>query len=295
MKNRRLIYGFTLISLTLSILLNYLFPFLGLWMLFLMPLFGVIVLFPTWLVGNLCIVILVFVRYLTQYAAFSGNIPNDYLYRLVSTSIVGWLILLTMTFFIIKNKRLVEELEYHSLTDNLTQAFNRRYLEQYYEKFLTESSRQKQTLSIMLFDIDHFKKINDQFGHNAGDLVLQRLAAEIKELIRKRDVFVRMGGEEFALFLPNTDLNQADSMAERIRHQVQEVKLDHHGAAISFTISIGITIFKVDTLEQLIERADQALYQAKASGRNKVVVLNGDLCERRLRGEVTLAASRGEP
>jgi len=273
MKNRMLVYIFTLISLTLSIILNYLFPFLGLWMLFLMPLFGLIVLFPSWLVGNLCIVFLVVFRYLTQYFAFHGNIPNDYLYRLVSTSIVGWLILLTMTFFIIKNKRLVEELEYHSLTDNLTQAFNRRYLEQYFEKFLTESSGQKQPLSILLIDVDHFKKINDEFGHNAGDMVLQRLAVEITVIIRKSDVFVRMGGEEFALLLPNTDLNQANIMAEGIRNKVQEIKFDHHGATISFTISIGITKFKVDTLEQLIERADQALYQAKASGRNKVVIL----------------------
>ncbi len=271
MVNRVLIYMFVFLTLSLSIIMNYLFPFLGLWMLFLMPMFGIIVLYPRWLVGNLCIVFLVIIRYCTHYAAFSGNIPIDYLYRLATTSTVGWLILLTVTFFIIKNRRLVEELEHLSLTDTLTQAYNRRFIELHSRKLFSESTRKNQGLCFLLVDIDHFKKINDQYGHNIGDLVLQQLAANIRETIRKTDVLIRMGGEEFALFLPNTSLQEALLLAERIRKQIQELRVEYRDHIIPITISLGVTEYKSESLEDLIEKADQALYQAKSNGRNSVV------------------------
>ncbi|WP_134703228.1 GGDEF domain-containing protein [Ammoniphilus sp. YIM 78166] len=273
MVNRLLVYLFVFVTLFLSITLNFLYPFLGLWMLFLMPMFGIIVLFPKWLVGNLCIVFLVIIRYGTHYAAFSGNIPIDYLYRLVSTSTVGWLILLTVTFFIIKNRRLVEELEHLSLTDNLTQAYNRRFVELHSKKLFSESIRKNQPLCFLLVDIDHFKKINDLYGHNVGDLVLQQLATNIRDTIRKTDVFIRMGGEEFALFLPNTSLQEGVLLAERIRRTIQGVKIEYRDSIIPITISLGVTEYNSETLEDLIEKADQALYQAKSNGRNTVVNL----------------------
>jgi hypothetical protein len=151
MFNRTWIYLFTSSTFLISLLMNYFFPFLGLWMLFLLPLFGIIILYPNWSAGSFSIFILVTIRYATHYAAFSGNIPIDYLYRLVSTSIVGWFILLTVTFFVIKINSLIGKLEYLSLTDNLTQAFNRRYLEFYSEKLFADSSRQNQPLCFLLY------------------------------------------------------------------------------------------------------------------------------------------------
>lgn len=273
MMNQFYIYLFIFATLSLSIIMNYLYPFLGLWMLFLIPMFGVIILYPKWLVGHFSIVFLVVIRYCTHYAAFSGNIPIDYLYRLISTSIVGWLILLTVTFFIIKNRRLVEKLEYLSLTDNLTQAYNRRFLELHCEKFFSDSIRKNQPLCFLMLDIDYFKNINDEYGHNVGDMVLQKLADVIRNTMRKTDVFIRMGGEEFALFLPSTSLHEGVFLAERMRRRIQEVKIEYHGTLIPITISLGVTQYKTESLEALIEKADQALYQAKSNGRNNVVNL----------------------
>jgi diguanylate cyclase (GGDEF) domain len=264
------IYIYTCVTFIISVAVNYYYPFLGLWMLFLLPIFGVITLFPKWYVGNLCALIMPMIRISTQYAAFSGNIPADYLIRLISTSIVAWIILLTVTFFSVKLNRVIQQLESLSFTDNLTQAYNRRYLELYSEKLLFHSLAYNQPLCLFIFDIDHFKKINDTYGHNAGDMVLLKLTQLVQRLVRPEDPLIRLGGEEFALFFPNTPLEEGLRSTERIRKTIEAHPFESNGVSIPITISAGVTMYSGGTLEQFMEQADRALYQAKSTGRNKV-------------------------
>jgi len=123
----------------------------------------------------------------------------------------------------------------------------------------------------MMLDIDHFKKINDTYGHLAGDFVLKEIAKIVKNLIRKSDICGRFGGEEFVILLPNTKLSGAMKLAERIRETIQNHTFDFNGKKINVTVSIGITSVGVnDSYESLISRADEALYEAKEKGRNRI-------------------------
>ena len=123
----------------------------------------------------------------------------------------------------------------------------------------------------MMLDIDHFKKINDTYGHLAGDFVLKEIAKIIKDSIRKSDICGRFGGEEFVIVLPNTKLSGAMKLAERIRETIQNHTFDFNGKKINVTVSIGITSVGVnDSYESLISRADEALYEAKEKGRNRI-------------------------
>lgn len=265
-------FAYILASFVVAVLVNYAFPFLGLWMLFLLPLFGVIILYPTWIVGNLCVFILVVIRFLTQHAAFSGQIPIDYLSRSVSTSIVAWFILLVVTFFVKKINSLITELQQLSFTDNLTQTFNRTYLNAHAAKLLADSVMRNESLCLLLLDLDNFKALNDRYGHSFGDAVLRKVTEAVRTTTRRTDMFIRLGGEEFALFLPNTSLSEGVMTAERIREMVEQLALDYGGQPVHVTISVGITLHGQESLEQLMEKADEAMYQAKSTGRNKVVV-----------------------
>lgn len=260
---------FTFITFVISITINYLFPFAGLWMLFLLPMFGIILLQPYWLTGNLCLFVMVITRYLTQYAAFSRKIPDDFLGRLVTTSIAAWTILISVTFFILKMNSLFEQLQSLSFIDNLTGSFNRRYLTVHSEKWFSASQRESRPLVVLLFDIDHFKQINDTYGHAAGDLVLKELTLRIQKFIRSSDILARIGGEEFLLVLPNTELRTGLEMAESIRKLVEQFQLENKGRFIPVTISIGLLKYAGESLEEVLEQADEALYKAKNQGRNQ--------------------------
>jgi diguanylate cyclase (GGDEF)-like protein/PAS domain S-box-containing protein len=162
--------------------------------------------------------------------------------------------------------------------DGLTQIFNRQHTYQLAGKALQQASRYKGRLSVILFDIDHFKQVNDTFGHPVGDRVLVKIAQTIRQEIRKADIFGRVGGEEFLLLLPKISVDNASCFAERIRSRVAELQWDDTPIAKPITISLGITQYhQKDSLEDLIARADQALYQAKHKGRNcwvKLVAAN---------------------
>lgn len=157
--------------------------------------------------------------------------------------------------------------------DYLTNLYNRRYFYEIVEKFLHLSKREKSPISLCLIDIDNFKRINDTYGHNNGDEVLKTFAEETKELIRKSDVLVRFGGEEFLLLLPNTSLNNAEVLSSKICKHFEKLQV-----SIKFTVSIGIAVHdgKKD-IDELINDADKALYIAKESGKNRVVKYSDDL------------------
>jgi len=160
-----------------------------------------------------------------------------------------------------------------ALTDTLTdlpnrEAFNERFsLER--ERFL----RYQHSVSIAILDIDHFKHVNDTHGHLVGDRILQAFASKVKAMIRTTDFLARYGGEEFILIMPETTLESATALLEKIRAAIATMPLKQHGTTDTITVSAGLTTFQLgEKAEQLIERADQALYQAKDEGRNQIAI-----------------------
>jgi len=173
------------------------------------------------------------------------------------------------------NLRLREKLHILSIREALTGLFNRRYLNETLPREINRAERSKKALSVLMFDIDHFKKFNDTFGHDAGDLVLRKISEVILSNIRESDIACRYGGEEFMIILPGTEIETAERRAEALRNDVSLMKLDHNGQDIGrVTISIGVAAYPQHgaTPETLIKTADTAAYQAKKDGRNQVVV-----------------------
>jgi diguanylate cyclase (GGDEF)-like protein len=166
-----------------------------------------------------------------------------------------------------------EELEEISITDSLTGLHNRRHLMEMLSYELARAQRYDHPLSILMIDIDHFKRYNDTLGHLAGDCALIKIASVFVESVRKVDHVARYGGEEFVIALPETGLQEATSVAERIRARVAETAFDNDGQGEALTVCIGVseTYDREDTPESMIARADRALYQAKRLGRNRVV------------------------
>ncbi|MCX4029477.1 diguanylate cyclase [Endozoicomonas sp. SM1973] len=167
-----------------------------------------------------------------------------------------------------------EQLSYLATTDALTGLPNRRHFLELSDKEFSRSQRYKQTLSVLVLDIDFFKQINDIHGHIAGDKVLMEFADFLSESIRVHDIVGRMGGEEFCITLPQTDLQTSYSLAERIREGVAQLSVEFDGKQLQITVSIGVSqVRQEDTaIEQAIHRADMALYQAKNGGRNCVEI-----------------------
>lgn len=177
-------------------------------------------------------------------------------------------------------------LEHQSVTDPLTGLYNRRYLDQRISAEYSSSRRYHHSLSVLMLDIDSFKKINDSYGHQTGDLALQFVSGLLLDGIREPDIAARYGGEEFIVIAPNTRLNAAGELAERIRKRIEshELKLVGEGKKrqiLRVTASIGVAKLTPDIVsgEQLIQCADNALYQAKQSGRNRVSLYHPDLSD----------------
>lgn len=165
------------------------------------------------------------------------------------------------------------ELRTMSRVDGLTGLYNRRYWQERFDSNFKLAKRRESPVTAMMLDIDHFKAVNDTFGHQAGDKVIQKLAEVIRENLRETDIAGRYGGEEFAIVLVDTDQSSAKSVAERIRVMASECAVEHEGHTITFTVSVGLAVFSNQhrSAMQWLEMADQALYEAKQSGRNRVI------------------------
>lgn len=165
-----------------------------------------------------------------------------------------------------------------ALTDPLTGLYDRAYLDRHLDELIKRVHQGGITAAVLMFDIDHFKQVNDTHGHDAGDDVLRELAARTLNSVRSVDLVARQGGEEFVVVMPETDLSIAAAVAERLRAAVARepftVKAD--GQNISITISVGVTAAAGDDRERMLKRADIALYMAKNQGRNRVVVRSPD-------------------
>lgn len=168
-----------------------------------------------------------------------------------------------------------EEIYRLMMTDALTQAHNKRAFTEALPREAARAQRYKRPLSLLLFDIDHFKKINDTYGHVAGDSVLRQLAGLVRPRIREHDIFGRVGGEEFGILLPEVDLLGAKIVAEKVRLAVEAASFLIKDETFGATVSLGCASLDgttQDSAERLYERADKALYAAKRAGRNRVVV-----------------------
>ncbi|TAF05831.1 MAG: GGDEF domain-containing protein [Nostocales cyanobacterium] len=177
-------------------------------------------------------------------------------------------------FMMMVNQRLHQDLRTLATTDFLTKALNRRAIEKYLHHEIGRFERSKTPFSLILIDVDKFKLINDNYGHNCGDIVLQNLVNTLKQSLRSQDLVSRWGGEEFLILLPNTHLESAFLIAERLRITVAENPVGEE--KIYYTISLGVATFEkayINSLTSFFIALDQALYQAKANGRNQVVVV----------------------
>lgn len=175
----------------------------------------------------------------------------------------------------VKIKQSEDTIREETYTDPLTGLYNRRYMEKRFGEELSLAKRKEHSVACVMIDIDHFKSINDIYGHAAGDLVLQGVAEIGKEKLREYDTLSRYGGEEFVLLLTETDYDTALVVAEKLRKAIEEKEFVSEGKTISVTASFGVYASEVDELSNADEftcRADEALYKAKGSGRNKVVL-----------------------
>ncbi len=169
-------------------------------------------------------------------------------------------------------KQQMEKVKQEIIIDPLTRTYNRRAYDEKIKQEMMGFQRYSRPTALAIVDIDHFKNVNDTYGHRTGDGVLRILSGVMKKEIREIDVLARYGGEEFALILPHTSYEQALDVTERIRRKVEESRFTYKSKPFSVTISIGVgTLRAEDTLETYVERVDQALYRAKNSGRNRVV------------------------
>jgi len=157
--------------------------------------------------------------------------------------------------------------------DGLTQIYNRRYFDEQLDREISRSRRYERVLSLVLVDIDHFKKVNDKFGHLAGDSVLKQLASTVRTRIRREDVFARYGGEEFAILLPEVALVGARQLSEKVRRLVEKQRFEFDRQPIPVTISLGVAVLDPHHREpgDLVRAADEKLFEAKTGGRNRVV------------------------
>ncbi|MCB5225492.1 diguanylate cyclase [Alishewanella sp. 16-MA] len=168
-----------------------------------------------------------------------------------------------------------QQLKIHDRQDSLTGLMNRQFWQQQLLLEIARAERYERPLSLMMFDIDQFKHLNDQYGHKAADILLQSLARHCAGLLRDNDLLARFGGASFAVVLPDTTLNGAIEVANRVRLQLSEQAFIEHEPKVRVTISAGVSLHQMsNSADELILQADQALYQAKRAGRNQVSIWN---------------------
>ncbi|WP_049751148.1 GGDEF domain-containing protein [Nautilia profundicola] len=194
---------------------------------------------------------------------------------LVAFSILGFLISLQLDKYAKETLEQSKKLEKLALIDELTQIFNRRAFFKIAQKLLMQAKREEKTLTLIMMDIDHFKKINDTYGHKAGDIVLKSFVSEIQKIIRQNDLFARIGGEEFVLLLYDTSEKDVDAIVDKILNAIRNMHISiNENTMIQITVSLGIYIiqsYNEDNIQQALINADKALYVAKKTGRNKAV------------------------
>ncbi len=199
--------------------------------------------------------------------AFAAGVP-----LVVAPPIIWILVGLTLRIY-----RIEEEMRKLASYDSLTGLLSRHAFFEAAGSHVSLARREHNVFSVMLIDLDHFKAINDQYGHPAGDAVLRLFADVVNSVTRRSDIVGRLGGEEFALLLPSTDAAEAMEFSERLHAAIEKAVLKHDHALIHYTASIGLASSRSDAdddIDELLARADLALYQAKRNGRNQTALFN---------------------
>lgn len=172
-------------------------------------------------------------------------------------------------------ERSQERLKHLASIDSLTNLYNRRYFSKVTEHIFDLAKREKEEISLIMMDIDNFKLVNDTYGHQFGDEVIITLSHRLIENQRKSDIVCRYGGEEFVILLPNTNIDGAQVVAEKIREDIENITVNiTEDSYLKFTVSIGVSMVRMEeeyTIEAVLKRADDALYEAKQSGKNRVI------------------------
>ena len=204
---------------------------------------------------------------------FAADLATDFMQRLAAIAAIC-----------LENVANQERLRHLGMSDSLTGAYNRRYFDQRLIEETDRALRSGQPLACMMLDVDHFKQINDGFGHAAGDVVLREMTQHIKAQLRASDVMARYGGEEFAVLLTQTEISAALAIAERIRQKVADARFAAAGGTLlAATLSVGVAMLDRNRHAggtagaSLVAEADAAMYRAKNSGRNRVVAATGGL------------------
>ncbi|MBU4192414.1 MAG: GGDEF domain-containing protein, partial [Proteobacteria bacterium] len=198
----------------------------------------------------------------------------------VRAGVVGVLVDVT------ERKRMIEEMCRLARTDSMTGMWNRGYFMELAGRELNRARRSGGELSLIMLDVDHFKAINDTHGHDVGDVALMELARVIGESVREVDVAARLGGEEFAVMLPDTSAEDACAVAVRIARTIRRAVVDSPRGPVSMTVSMGLASFEEskDSLDSLLKYSDIALYAAKKNGRDRVETYRRSVCPRSVRG-----------
>lgn len=202
---------------------------------------------------------------------FAADIGHSAIFTLFFASIL----ILTYSFTLMINDRFMDEIMRLATLDPLTEIYNRGAMETLVKKEIDRAKRYHLPMSFLLLDLDHFKRVNDTFGHQTGDVTLRKIVSAAAEALREHDTIARFGGEEFTVLLPDTDIASAERVAERIRKMVESTKFKSGTSTFSVTVSIGLATLdrETDDFESLVRRADLGLYKAKQTGRNRTVAV----------------------
>ncbi len=179
--------------------------------------------------------------------------------------------LVLFLFFKIHTDKNIDDLEAMALTDGLTNLYNRRYFDKYYDNIFHQSSRYGVPFSLIMIDIDHFKKINDSFGHDAGDSILKIVSDTLRNNVRKSDIVSRFGGEEFIICLPQTSIAEAFDVARKLYQKILILEMEN---IKKVTVSMGVACYRKELENRpkdLLKHVDNLLYRAKNNGRNRIV------------------------
>ena len=202
-----------------------------------------------------------------------GLLASTLMQRIYLVSFSLGVLLVSIGFSIMGHEKLVENYRGLAIRDELTGLYNRRFFARTAELSITQAARYGRKLSLLLLDVDNFKRINDTYGHAAGDAVLQDIASLMRKNFREADLYARYGGEEFIALINEAEFSDAQKLAERMRQQIEDRRVNFNGHAITYSASFGIAqLCSGESLQQSTARADQALYAAKGEGKNRVRV-----------------------
>jgi diguanylate cyclase (GGDEF)-like protein len=243
------------------------------WNLFLILAILIAYIYPKWKVIIGVSIFYTALKYTAEVAQKTSTETN-LMIELIVDSLINWSVILTVVYFIKKSSKLLKKVEELTITDALTGIYNRRYFDFFMEKTIPFSKKRHNPLIFMLLDIDHFKKVNDNYGHQCDDQALKHISNIIGSNVRNSDAFVRFGGEEFAVIMPNTDVSEGLIIAELIREAIEKSDFTYNNERIHFTISIGVSSYNGEELEEFIEKTDNALYKAKENGRNQIAFVD---------------------